>query len=129
MISKVEEYLGVFGGLEDLSSGGGFITLKNGEDVLGSNIFTLIVNLASLVDINTWSSSFSWLVEKSVWEWVLARFGNIVVRKMNDLIFRDSIGLHDLEGVAGVRLMSVVVELVRSGNDDSPMIRGVSGGG
>ena len=47
---------------------------------------------------------------------------------MDDLVLWDAVLFHDLESVAGVRLMSIVVELVGSGNDNSPVVRHVSVG-
>lgn len=71
MISEVEEDLGVLGRLENLTSCR-FITSKNLKNVLSGDFFSLVVNLAAIVDINTWSTSGSWLVEELVREFVLS---------------------------------------------------------
>jgi len=42
---------------------------------------------------------------------------------VDDLVLWNSVFLHDLISMASIRLMSVVVELVRSSNDDGPVVR------
>ena len=126
MISEIEEDLGVFVGLEDWASSSGGISLKDGNDVLGSNIFTLVVDLASSIDIGSWGSGGGWLVEDLSWEWVGSAVGNIVVGEVDDLVLWDTLGLQDLVSVASVSLMSVVGVGVGSGNDDGPVVGGGS---
>jgi len=87
MIGKVEEYLGVLVRLEDWTLGVGLVSLKDSNNVLGCNVPTFVVDLASFVDIVTWSSLRCWFVEDFSLEWVSPAASNIIVSKMNDLIF------------------------------------------
>lgn len=126
VVSEIEEYLGILVGLEDWTLGSGLVSLEDGNDVLGGNIFTLVIDLASSVDIFSWGSGLSWLVEKFSWEWVGSAVGNIIVGKVDNLVLWDTLLLQNLVSMASVSLMSVVGVGVRSGNNDGPVVRGGS---
>jgi len=122
VVSEVEEDLGVLVGLKDWSTSSGGISLKNVDNVGSGGLASFVVDLAALIDINSWSSSSGWLVEELSLEWVRSRVGNIIVRKVDDLVLWDTVLLHDLVGVASISLMSVVVESVGSSNNNGPVV-------
>ena len=70
MVGKVEENLGVLVGLEDLVSNSG-VTLEDTENGVLVGLGTLVVNVATSIDIDTWLTSLGWLVEKLTLVWVL----------------------------------------------------------
>mmetsp|Transcript_17551 Transcript_17551/g.29617 ORF Transcript_17551/g.29617 Transcript_17551/m.29617 type:complete len:380 (+) Transcript_17551:298-1437(+) len=131
VVSEVEEDLGVLVGVEHLSSSSLGVSLENSEDVGGGNIFALVVDAASLIDIGALDSSLGGLVEELSGEGVHGGVGDIIVGEVDDLVLGDAVLLENLEGVAGVSLMSVVVESVGSSNNDGPVVgvSGLGGGG
>ena len=78
VIGKIEEDFGVLIRLENWSTGRG-VTSKDSNDVVGNALFSFVVNFAAGVNIDSWSSGWGWLVEKSSWEGVHGVVGNIVV--------------------------------------------------
>jgi len=107
MVSKIPENLGVGVRLENLSSGGS-ISLHDLQESILVGLFALVVNFASSVDINSWSSFSSWLVEDLAWVWVLSVVSNVIFHNGDDLISWDSILNSNLISVASISLMSVV---------------------
>jgi len=106
MISEVDEHLGVGIGLEHLSISTSDLcglTLDDGQEVLWGNIFTSVVDVAAGVDVLSVG-----LVEDLAWEGILGVVCNVIISQGDYLIFRDSILLHNLIGVADIGLMSVV---------------------
>lgn len=69
------------------------------------------------------------LVEELAGEWVASGVGDVVVGQVDDLVAGNAVCKHDLDGVMGVGLMTVVAVGVRSSHDDSPVVGGVDGGG
>lgn len=108
MISKIEENLGVLVGLEDWTTSSSLVSLKDSNDVLGSNIFAFVVDLAPSIDISTWGTLLGWLVEKLAFEWVSPAASNIIVSEVDDLVLWDSLRLEHLVSMAGISLMSIV---------------------
>ena len=125
VVSEIEEHLGVLIGLQNWSTSSLGISLENSNDVLGSNIFALVVDLAAIIDIGAWSSLLGWLVEDLALEWVSGVVGNIIVSEVDDLVLRDTVGLKDLVSMAGISLVSVVAVGVGAGNENSPVVRGL----
>lgn len=110
MIGKVDEDLGVGIGLEDFSvstSDFSGLSLNDGEEILWGNISTFIVDVATSVDILA-----VWLVEDLAWEWILRIVRNVIISQGDDLIFWDSVLLHNLIGVADIGLMTIVAVTV-----------------
>ena len=80
MVSEVEEHPGVGVGLENLPSTCGCgVTLEYIDDVSGGGVVSLIVYIASLVNVNSWGASSAWLVEQLSWEWVPPASSSIIV--------------------------------------------------
>jgi len=125
MVSEVEEHLGVLIRLE----GGavGVVTKKNVVEVLGGNGFARVVDVRLVVVVDALSASIGWVVEELSWEWVGAAVSNIVVSEMDDVLTGDAIVHHNLDGVMGVSLMTIVHIGVGTSHDDGPV--GLSGSG
>jgi len=122
MVEVGEEDLGVGVGLQWLTHG--WVTLEGlDEDVL-VGLATLVVDVATLVDIDAWGAFCSWLVEELAWVRVLAGLGDVVDGEHDDLALWDSVGLGLLVGVATIGVMSVVPVATGSDDDDSPVVTG-----
>jgi len=115
---------------EDVVSGGGFKnflslllegfrSLKDIQEVLGSDVSTRVVDLDSSIDILSWSSSISGLVEDLSWEWVGFTVGNIVISENDDVVFVETVVNQRLISMEDISLMSVVVVSVGTSNEDS----------
>jgi hypothetical protein len=122
MISKVNENSVILGRLENLVGMASDLSLDNSKEVLWGDLSLLVVNDTSVINIFSVR-----LVVNLSRELVLRVVSDIIEGEVNDLLGWDSVPLQDLVGVACVSLVSVVVELVRSGNKDSPL--GLSLGG
>lgn len=88
-------------------------------------MFSRVVNLALVIDVDTWASGVG-LVEKRSSEWVLVALSDIVISEVDDVFTRNAVLEHDLHGVVRVSLMAVVLVGVGASHDDSPMVRGGS---
>ena len=126
MVGVVDEDLGVGVRLE--SGTVGVVSKKNVVEVLGGDIFSRVVNLRLVVDIDAGDTLVCGLVEELSLEWVRSVVGNIVVSEMNDVLTGNTVLHHDLDGVMGVRLMTVVAVGVGSSHDDGP-VGGLGSGG
>ena len=127
MVGVVDEDLGVGVRLECGTVG--VVSKKNVVEVLGGDIFSRVVNLRLVVDIDAGDTLVCGLVEELSLEWVRSVVGNIVVSEMNDVLTGNSVLEHDLDGVMGVRLMTVVAVSVGSSHDDGPVGLGSGGDG
>ncbi len=125
MIDEVDEDLGVLVRLE--SGTVGVVTEENVEEVLLVDLGARVVDLGLVIDVDTWGTSIGGLVEKLAGEGVVSAVGNIVVGQMDDLVTGDTVLHHDLDGVMGVSLMTVVAVGVGASHDDSPVV-GLGGG-
>ena len=124
VVGIVEEHLGVLVGLEhSLTTGAASISLEDGHQVGSVHIFALVLDVASIVDVESLGTRLGWLIEKLAWEWVLGMVGDIIVCHHDDLVLWDTVLLNQLVCMAGVSLMSVVLIAIRSGNDHSPVVR------
>lgn len=92
MIREENEYLAVLIALKDftisLSSICSSITLEDIQEYLWSDIGSLVVNIATSIDIRS-----IWFVEELSLEWIFSVVGDIVISKNNDLILWDLVVL------------------------------------
>jgi len=126
MISEVDEDFGVGIGLKNLTistSDFSSLALDNGEEVFWGDILTSVIDVAASIHILS-----VWLVEDFAWEWVLGVVCDIIIGEGDDLIFGDSVFLHNLIGVADIGLMSVVAVGVGTSYEDGPMVSGSTRG-
>lgn len=106
MVSEVDEDLRLAIRLEDLavaSSDLRCMTLDDGEEVFWGDSGSLVVDVATSIDILS-----VWFIEDFAWEWVLRIVCNVVVSQGDDLILWNSILFHYLIGVADISLMTIV---------------------
>jgi hypothetical protein len=85
------------------------------QEVSGSDILAFVVNHATSVNIETWVNT-CWLVINCAWDWIVWAVGNVVIRKDYDVLGWDAVVYQDVVGMANVRLMTVIVEAVGTGN-------------
>lgn len=119
MINIVEENFGVFSGFKHfLPVNGLLISFQNRENISssGEGVFIIDLDPTSFIDINAWSTLWCGLVEDLSGEWVPMIVSNIIVSHHDDFVFWDAILPHDVIGVTGIGLMSVVHPGVGSSN-------------
>jgi hypothetical protein len=118
VISEIDEDVVFSSALEDsVATNLGGIALEDGQEVFGGDFLLAIVDLDASVDILAFT--VSGLVEDLASEGVLEVVGNIVKGKSDDVVSGNSVVNQDLISVENVRLMSVVVVSLGSGNEDS----------
>jgi hypothetical protein len=118
VISKVDKDVVFSGTLEDfLATSSLGISLKDGQEVLGGDILSLIVDLDTSIDVLTGLQEGR-LVVDFTGPWVFRVVGDIVISHSDDVFSRISVFDQDLIGMEDIRLMSVVVVVVGTGNED-----------
>jgi len=127
MIDEVDENMRVLIRFEDGSGSVLSVTSENSEEVGFVDFGASVVNLALIVDVDSWGKSIGRLVEELTWVRVVVVVSDIVISQMNDLITRDAILKHKLDSVMGISLMTIVAIGVGASHNDSPVVGGISG--
>jgi len=118
VISKVDKDVVFSSALEDLLATSSLgIALEDGQEVLGGDISSLIVDLDTSIDVLTGLQERR-LVVDFTGPGVFRVVGDIVISHSDDVSSRDAVVSQDLVGMEDIRLMSVVVVVVRTGNED-----------
>ena len=92
-------------------------------------MFARVVNLRLVIDVDTWSTFGGGFVEELAWEGVASVVSNIVIGEMDNVLTGNTVFEHNLDGVMGVSLMTVVAVGVGASHDDGPMGLGGSSEG
>jgi hypothetical protein len=118
VISEVDKDVVLGSGLEDLlatnSSG---IASEDSEEISGVDISSLIIDLDASINILSFLQKRR-LVENLAGEGVFRVIGDIIVSHSDDVFRGKSVSLQDLISMEDISLMSVVVVIVGTSNED-----------
>ena len=125
VVDEVDENFRVLIGLE--SGTVRIVTEEHVEKVLLVDLISSVVDLAFVVDVGRINFGLRngrvhGLIEELAWVWVPRIVSNIVVGEVDNVLTRNSIIEHDLNGMMRIGLMSVVAVGVGASHDDSPVV-------
>lgn len=111
MVREKDEDIIILCGLKNPStsftSNRSFVSLQNFQKYFRIDIGSFVVNHNSLVDINTWISSWRF-VEYFSFDGVFDVVGDVIIGKGNDSVLSETILFEDLIGVKDISLMAIV---------------------
>jgi len=116
MIIIENENIIVFGGFESNTSRR--IAKKNFVEVFGCDCSSNIINfVGSWIDVGVVK-----FTENLAFEWVGGRSNNVVIAHQDDMVVIIASIFKDLVLIVGIGCVTIVVELVRSSKDHSPVL-------
>jgi hypothetical protein len=124
VVSEEDEDIILRSRLEDLASGLDASRVA-GDDVdegVSGHIVAGVVLLAASINIVAGCTLSSGLVEELALGRVLRVVGNVVKVHHNNALRGDTAILHNLEGVASISLVTIVVIAIGTGNNDGPRV-------